>query len=61
MIPAGSTAGDSSHHACVTISIVDDNLLEVDGERFSVRLQSENAEVSSSNTINVSITDDDGN
>ena len=60
VIPAGSTVGLSSH-VCVNVSLVDDNLLEENGERFSVRLQSENAEVGSSNTIDVSITDDDGN
>ncbi len=60
VIPAGSTVGLSSR-VCVNVSLVDDNLLEENGERFSVRLQSENAEVGSSNTIDVSITDDDGN
>ncbi len=60
VIPAGSTAGPSSR-VCVNVSLVDDDLLEENGEVFSVRLQSENAEVGSSNTIDVSITDDDGN
>ncbi len=60
MIPVGSTVGLSSR-VCVTVSLVDDNLLEKNGERFSVRLQSQNTEVGSSNNIDVSITDDDGN
>ncbi len=60
MIPVGSTVGLSSR-ICVTVSLVDDNLLEENGEIFSVRLQSKNAEVSSSNNIDVFITDDDGN
>ena len=60
VIPAGSTAGPSSR-VCVNVSLVDDDLLEENGEVFSVRLQSENVEVGSSNTIDVSITDDDGN
>ena len=60
VILAGSIAGPSSR-VCVNVSLVDDDLLEENGERFSVRLQSENAEVGSSKNIDVSITDDDGN
>ncbi len=57
VIPAGATAGDS---VCVTVSLVDDNLLEENGESFSIRLRSENAERGLAILI-VSITDDDGN
>ena len=61
VIPAGATAGVSSR-VCVTVSLVDDDLLEDDGEIFSALLQSENAKLGvAENTTVVSISDNDGN
>ncbi len=60
VIPAGATVGPTSR-ACVTVSLVDDDLLEFHGERFQARLQSENTGVGGSRLINVSIDDNDGN
>ena len=60
VIPAGATVGPTSR-ACVTVSLVDDDLLELNGERFQAHLQSENTGVGGSRLINVSINDNDGN
>ncbi len=61
VIPAGATTGDSSR-VCVTVSLVDDDLLEENGERLSALLQSKNAKLGvAENTTVVSISDDDGN
>ena len=49
-----------SSPVCVTVSVVDDDILEDDGEMFSARLTSTNARVGSQDTREVSITDNDG-
>ncbi len=60
VIPAGATVGPTSR-ACVTVSLVDDDLLESNGQQFYVLLKSQNARVGLSDSIEVTISDADGN
>ncbi len=54
------SSADGNSPVCVTVSIVDDDILEEDNEMFSARLTSTNAGVGWMNSIDVSITDNDG-